>query len=117
MMSQIVAGISFDTEAISQELESGFAQATEIADGLARKDVPFREAHGIVGRLVSECKKKGVTLSEAEPLAMFSKEEWDEATSLDRPRLVRKVSVSVACGRALDSKEKMIAKAYANLLG
>lgn len=33
----------------------GFISATDCADYLAKKDVPFREAYGIVGRLVDHC--------------------------------------------------------------
>ena len=34
--------------------------ATDLADYLVLKDVPFREAHGIVGRIVGYCIEKGV---------------------------------------------------------
>jgi len=38
--------------------------ATEIADYLASKDVPFREAHHVAGRLVRTCEERGITLIE-----------------------------------------------------
>ena len=37
--------------------------ATDLADGLMRRGVPFREAHGIVGRLVREAEEAGVDLA------------------------------------------------------
>jgi argininosuccinate lyase len=45
----------------------GFALATELADFLAAKGVPFREAHHAVGRLVRRCEELGVTLEDVPP--------------------------------------------------
>ena len=49
---------------------SGYLLATEAADWLARKGVPFREAHRAVGALVREAERRGVAL-EALPLDAF----------------------------------------------
>ena len=43
---------------------TGFSTATDLADYLVRKGIPFRDAHGIVGRLVSESEKQGVDLAD-----------------------------------------------------
>jgi argininosuccinate lyase len=43
----------------------GFALATELADFLAARGVPFREAHRAVGALVRRCEELGVSLEEA----------------------------------------------------
>ena len=43
---------------------SGFALATELADFLAMRGVPFREAHRAVGRLVRRCEELEVSLEE-----------------------------------------------------
>jgi argininosuccinate lyase len=116
MMSKVISGIAFNEGPIEMELKSGFAQATEIADALARKGVPFREAHGIVGKLVTDCQEKGITLSQAKPLPQFNEKEWEEAVSLDRPRLNRIVKLDASYGKKLDSLEMRIAKAYEDLL-
>ena len=42
----------------------GFALATELADFLAARGVPFREAHRAVGELVRRCEEKGITLEQ-----------------------------------------------------
>ena len=42
--------------------EKGFLQATEIADYLARKNIPFRTAHGIVQQIVHYCIDNNKTL-------------------------------------------------------
>jgi argininosuccinate lyase len=44
-----------------------FAAATDLADLLARKGMPFREAHGVVGGLVREALDQGKALSELTP--------------------------------------------------
>ncbi len=42
----------------------GFALATEIADFLAARGVPFREAHRVVGGIVRRCEERGVALED-----------------------------------------------------
>jgi argininosuccinate lyase len=49
------------------EAAGGFALATELADFLAARGVPFREAHAAVGRLVRRCEELGVSLEEVPP--------------------------------------------------
>ena len=41
----------------------GFLLATDVADYLTKKGMPFREAHGVTGRIVAECESKGVGLT------------------------------------------------------
>ena len=52
----------------------GFMAATDLADYLVGKGMPFREAHAVVGKLVLQCEKQGLTLQEltAEQLAAAS---------------------------------------------
>ncbi len=47
-----------------REAAGGFALATELADFLAARGVPFREAHRAVGRLVRRCEEAEVSLEE-----------------------------------------------------
>ncbi|WCL47869.1 argininosuccinate lyase [Leptospira sp. GIMC2001] len=55
---EMVEGMEFRSDSIESSLNRGFATATDLADWLvSQKKVPFREAHEIVGRLVSECVK------------------------------------------------------------
>ena len=44
--------------------KKGFINATDLADYLTKKGLPFRSAYKIVGTIVSDCIKKGVTLDE-----------------------------------------------------
>ncbi|PKM47485.1 MAG: argininosuccinate lyase [Firmicutes bacterium HGW-Firmicutes-8] len=49
---------------MAKAAQGGFINATEVADYLARKGVPFRKAHEIVGKLVLGCIKMGKSLNE-----------------------------------------------------
>jgi argininosuccinate lyase len=60
----MLAGISFDRGRLEAASEDEMLAATEIADMLVRKGVPFREAHGIVGELVRDALESGRSLSE-----------------------------------------------------
>jgi argininosuccinate lyase len=60
----MLAGIAFDRERLEAASADEMLAATEIADLLVRKGVPFREAHGIVGGLVRDAVERGVALSE-----------------------------------------------------
>ena len=60
----MLAGICFDRERLAAASGDEMLAATEVADLLVRKGVPFREAHGIVGGLVRDAVERGVALSE-----------------------------------------------------
>jgi len=60
----MLAGIEFDRERLEAASGDEMLAATEIADLLVRRGVPFREAHGIVGGLVRDAVEQGVALSE-----------------------------------------------------
>jgi argininosuccinate lyase len=60
----MLAGIEFDRERLEAASGDEMLAATEVADLLVRRGVPFREAHGIVGGLVREAVEQGKALSE-----------------------------------------------------
>jgi len=60
----IVEGMKPKAERMRQQALKGFSLATDVADYLAKKGVPFREAHRIVGQLVAYCLDKGKDLSQ-----------------------------------------------------
>ena len=66
---------------------SGFTNATDAADYLVKKGVPFRDAHGIVGQLVLMCIDKGIalddlSLDEYKKISPVFEEDVYEAISL-----------------------------------
>ncbi|MHC4438575.1 MAG: argininosuccinate lyase [Planctomycetota bacterium] len=60
----IVSHTKFDTKRISAGLDEGFLDATALAEYLVGKEIPFREAHGIVGSLVADCENKQQKLAD-----------------------------------------------------
>jgi argininosuccinate lyase len=60
----MLAGIEFDRQRMEDASGDEMLAATEVADLLVRRGVPFREAHGIVGGLVRDAVERGGTLSE-----------------------------------------------------
>lgn len=58
IMAELMANLKFKTERMRAATATGFMTATDLADYLVVKDVPFREAHGIVGRIVGYCLEK-----------------------------------------------------------
>ncbi len=62
MMAGMVPTLEFNAERMRAAAESGFLLATELADYLAAKGVPFREAHGIVNDLVKNAMDSGKEL-------------------------------------------------------
>jgi len=64
VMSEMVGSLKFVKERILKSTEKGFIAATEIADYLARNNVPFRSAHGIVKDIVLYCEENSKTLNE-----------------------------------------------------
>ena len=63
----------FNSTAISKGAADGFSLATEIADFLAKKQIPFATAHEVAGECVKVCEKNGIELdqlSDAQLLAI-----------------------------------------------
>ncbi|MCC8162764.1 MAG: argininosuccinate lyase [Lachnospiraceae bacterium] len=56
--------LSFREERMRKSAQNGFTNATDAADYLVNHGVPFRDAHGIVGRLVLRCIEEGKSLDE-----------------------------------------------------
>ena len=55
-------GLVFRPERLGAAVTSDFSNATDVADYLVARDVPFREAYQLVGRLVKTCLEEGVLL-------------------------------------------------------
>ncbi len=62
VLSGMTQKLTFKKEKMLYEAQGGFSTATDIAEYLVMKGVPFRDAHGIVGRLVAYCIENKKTL-------------------------------------------------------
>ncbi|MGH8707289.1 MAG: argininosuccinate lyase [Burkholderiales bacterium] len=72
VFAALVAGMAPVPEAMRAAALEGFATATDLADYLVRKGVPFRDAHGVVARAVREAETVGCDLSGL-PLAVLKR--------------------------------------------
>jgi len=68
IMAEMVGGISVKPEAMERAARKGYATATDLADYLTKKGLPFRDAHEVVAHAVKHAIGEGVDLSEL-PLA------------------------------------------------
>ncbi|MCR5120098.1 MAG: argininosuccinate lyase [Lachnospiraceae bacterium] len=64
MFMQMMDSMKFRKEVMERSATKGFTNATDAADYLVKRGVPFRDAHGIIGRLVLECIEKGKSIDE-----------------------------------------------------
>ena len=62
--AEMLDGIEFNRERMAEAASDEFIAATDVADLLVRRGVPFREAHGIVGELVRVAVERGKKLSD-----------------------------------------------------
>ncbi|MDO4343301.1 MAG: argininosuccinate lyase [Eubacteriales bacterium] len=62
----MISTMKFNKERMEESAKNGFTNATDAADYLVNHGVPFRDAHGIVGKLVLLCIEKGISLDELE---------------------------------------------------
>lgn len=76
MMSLVFEGIKLNKDKIEAAAKGGYSNATELADYLVSKGVPFREAHDIVGQVVL------YAISVAKPLEDLSVDEFKKFSAV-----------------------------------
>ncbi len=64
VFTRMLATCTFRKEALYAAASKGFTNATDFADYLVKKGIPFRKAHEITGRLVLACLQKGVGIED-----------------------------------------------------
>lgn len=64
VLSGAIGSATFDKDRMAAALHAGFLDATEVADWLASRGVPFRDAHHVAGKLVQQAAQAGQSLSE-----------------------------------------------------
>ncbi len=92
-MAGLVAGSQFDVERMQRAVGQGHLLATEVADWLAARGVPFRQAHAAAGALVRMASARGVELTQLsldDLRATVPDVTWDEGlfAVLDAARAV-----------------------------
>lgn len=84
ILSPLIETMHVHHEKMLSAAEAGFMNATDLADYLVAKQVPFREAHSIAGKLVRVCLNKGVALKDLnlsefqEHSSLFSEDVYEQ---------------------------------------
>ncbi|MBR6185691.1 MAG: argininosuccinate lyase [Clostridia bacterium] len=64
VFTEMLKTASFRVGNMQRSANAGFANATDLADYLVKKGVPFRDAHAVSGRMVAHCLEKGCALDD-----------------------------------------------------
>ena len=64
LFTGMIDTMTFNKPVMEASAKNGFTNATDAADYLVNHGIPFRDAHGIIGRLVLMCIDKGISLDE-----------------------------------------------------
>ena len=64
LFTGVIDTMTFNKPVMEASAKNGFTNATDAADYLVNHGIPFRDAHGIIGRLVLMCIDKGISLDE-----------------------------------------------------
>ncbi len=88
LFTGMLRAMQFQTERMEKSARQGFTNATDAADYLVNHGVPFRDAHGIVGRLVLYCIEKNIalddmTLEEYREISPVFEEDIFDAVSME----------------------------------
>lgn len=89
----MLASCTFKEERMREASHEGYMAATDLADYLVGKGLPFRQAHAVVGRIVGDCVREGVTLQQlsTDELRSYSELFDDDAhEALDIDSIVRR---------------------------
>ena len=84
----MLSSMRFRKDTMRKSASLGFTNATDAADYLVNHGVPFRDAHGIIGRIVLYCIEKGIAIEDMglEELKQFSEafeEDIYQAVSME----------------------------------
>jgi argininosuccinate lyase len=83
-LTGLIASMQVDAQAMRRQAADGFSLATEVADYLALKGVPFAEAHEITGSLVRYCEDMGRALEALDPVDLRAVDPRLEADLMER---------------------------------
>ena len=61
---EMLSTMDVNEKEILESMKKGFLNATDVADYLAKNGMPFREAHKVVGEIVSYCEQKNIAIDD-----------------------------------------------------
>ena len=116
LFTGMIDTMTFNKDAMEDSTKHGFTNATDAADYLVNKGVPFRDAHGIVGELVLFCEENNKSLDE------MTLDEYKKINDVFEDDIFDAISLKTCVDKRLtigapapDSMKKVIAE-YKNYL-
>ncbi len=106
-LAAMCRNVKFNVLRMREEAEQGYSTATDLAEYLVAKGVPFRESHGIVGRLVAYGLRENKTFAQMTLKEFKRYSARFEADVLDGLRVENAVRAKISHG---GTAEKMIIK-------
>jgi argininosuccinate lyase len=118
VLPPLLASLTFRTERMRQAAGEHFATATDLADYLVRKGLPFREAHEVVGRVVLHASRSGraldgIPLDELRQFSPLIDADVKQALTVEaslRARAVTGGTAPTAVARALATARALVAR-------
>ena len=98
VMTGMIRTMTVNVDAMRKGAHGGFMAATDLADYLVGKGMPFRDAHAVVGKLVLECEKQGKTLQELSVDELKQADPLFDAGALDAVDIDKIVARRITAG-------------------
>lgn len=95
LFTGMIATMKFNKDNMEDSAKNGFTNATDAADYLVNHGVPFRDAHGIVGRIVLYCIDKGISIDD------MSLEELKEISPVFEADIFEAISMETCVNKRL----------------
>ena len=116
VMTELLSGLSFKRETLGAATEKGFMTATDLAEYLVQQNIPFRQAHSIVGQVVAFCIAEGRELPD---LSLEELQGFSQTFATDVCNVLEAegsaASRNIPGGTALSQVEKALDEAEKNL--
>ncbi|MBI3597273.1 MAG: argininosuccinate lyase [Nitrospirae bacterium] len=93
ILTEMIQGMTVRRKAAARAAENGFLLATEVADYLVEKGLPFRQAHEVVGRIVRYC------LDQQRDLTQVSLKELQKFSSLFQKDIIGYLNLEASLER------------------
>ena len=96
IFTAMIKTATWNKKRMYESASKGFTNATDAADYLVKKGMPFRDAHSVIGHIVLACEKKGIgisdlTLDELKEFSELFAEDVYTAISLETCVNTRKI--------------------------
>jgi argininosuccinate lyase len=114
LCAELMKGLTVNRAAIARAADSGFLLATELADYLVTKGVPFREAHEVTGRIVRDCMDgqrdlRDLTLSDLRGYSERFEKDVLDAITLEGS-IERKAQIGGTARKRVEARLKILEK-------